>query len=167
MFSGSILFRKQPTHLLIGQPFHLVGQLGIFIPIFDRLPLDLDQSPTREWRTPRGSREKESGYVRLHLALHWLGSTLRPLLGYGACPVLPSLLPGFAILFHVSIFREGIIVALDRRYGQLKSTSPGRLWLPYFVYTGCRCRRGCWCRRPHMQLYFYLQMMIQECFYIL
>ena len=37
---------------------------------------------------------------------------------------------------------EGIIVALDRQSGQLKSTSPGRHWLPYFVHTGCQCRRG-------------------------
>ena len=41
---------------------------------------------------------------------------------------------------------EGIIVPLDRQSGQLRSTSPGRHRLPYFVYTGCRCRRG-WCRR--------------------
>ena len=40
---------------------------------------------------------------------------------------------------------EGIIEALDRRSGQLKSTLPGRHRVPYFIYTGCRCRRGCWC----------------------
>ena len=38
--------------------------------------------------------------------------------------------------------REGIIIPLDGPSGQLKSTSPGLYQLPYFVYTGCRCRRG-------------------------
>ena len=36
---------------------------------------------------------------------------------------------------------EGIIVALDRLSGQLKSSLPDRYRLPYFVYTGCRYRR--------------------------
>ena len=35
---------------------------------------------------------------------------------------------------------EGIIIAQDRLSGQLKSTSPSHYRLPYFVYTGCRCR---------------------------
>ena len=39
--------------------------------------------------------------------------------------------------------RERIIIPLDRQPGHLKFTQPGRHWLPYFVYTGCLCRRGC------------------------
>ena len=50
----------------------------------------------------------------------------------------------FATGFKTCGTGEGIIVAPDRLSGQLKSTSPGRYWLPYFVYTVCRCRRGCW-----------------------
>ena len=38
--------------------------------------------------------------------------------------------------------REGIIVALDRLSGHIKSTSPGRYRLLFFFYTGCRSRRG-------------------------
>ena len=48
--------------------------------------------------------------------------------------------------FNHRSLRERIIVPLDWQSGQLKSTSPGRYWLPYFIYTGCRCRRGCRCR---------------------
>ena len=35
-----------------------------------------------------------------------------------------------------NIGREHIIVPLDRRFSQLKSSSSGRYRLPYFVYTG-------------------------------
>ena len=43
-------------------------------------------------------------------------------------------------------WREGIIVPLDRRSGQLKSTLPGHYRLSCLVYTGGLCRRGR-CRR--------------------
>ena len=49
------------------------------------------------------------------------------------CRVITSMLSIF--------FWERIIVPLDQPSGQLKSTSPGLYWLPYFVYTSCRCRR--------------------------
>ena len=54
-------------------------------------------------------------------------------------------------------FREHIIVPLDQSSGQLKSTSPGLYRLPYFVYTGCRCRRECRCIRPLLYRPFTIQ----------
>ena len=50
-------------------------------------------------------------------------------------------------IWVISSLRERIIVPLDWQPGHLKFTQPGLPRLPYFVYTGCRCRRGCWCRR--------------------
>ena len=54
------------------------------------------------------------------------------------------------------------MVSLDRTSAQLKSTSPGLYRLPYFVYTGCRCRRGCRFRRPlqHLPLLHWLPFFI-------
>ena len=55
---------------------------------------------------------------------------------------------------QITNLEEGIIIPLDRRSGQLRSTLPGHYRLPYFVYTGRNpllyrhpCQRGCRCRR--------------------
>ena len=52
-----------------------------------------------------------------------------------------SILEFVTFRFFVEQFKGRVNVPLDRQSGQLKSSSPSRHRLPYFVYTGCQCRR--------------------------